>query len=57
MRRYLVNYNKNFEIEKGYDIVIIGAGIAGLYMSLMLPKNLKIAVFSKKDIYDSDSCL
>lgn len=43
--------------EQYYDIIIIGAGISGLYTALMLPENFKIAVLSKKDVFDSDSCL
>lgn len=55
MKRYLVDF-KNEPCEGRYfDIVIIGAGIAGLYTALMLPKKLKIAVLSKKEIDDSDS--
>lgn len=57
MKRYLAYYNENHCENRNYDVVIVGAGIGGLYTSLMLPKNLKIAVLSKKDIYDSDSCM
>ncbi|WP_123053404.1 L-aspartate oxidase [Clostridium sp. JN-1] len=55
-RRYLVNYNNSCG-TKNFDVVIIGAGIGGIYTALMLPKSLKIAVLSKKDIYDCDSYL
>lgn len=55
-RRYLINYN-DFCDTKNFDVVIIGAGIGGIYTALMLPKNLKIAILSKKNIYDCDSYL
>lgn len=38
-------------------MAIIGAGIAGLYTALMLPKDLKIVILSKKNIEDCDSYL
>ncbi|MEY8000945.1 L-aspartate oxidase [Clostridium sp. Mt-5] len=55
MKRYLVDFKSEPCEGKYVDIVIIGAGIAGLYTALMLPKKLKIAVLSKKEIDDSDS--
>lgn len=33
-----------------YDVLIIGAGIAGLYTALSLPSNLKVLVLSKDEI-------
>ncbi|BAH05721.1 L-aspartate oxidase [Clostridium kluyveri] len=57
MRRYLVDYNESFVIDQNFDVAIIGAGIAGLYTALMLPKDLKIVILSKKDIEDCDSYL
>ena len=33
-----------------YDVLIIGAGIAGLYTALSLPSNLKALVLSKDEI-------
>jgi len=56
-RRYLESYNTNSCENKNFDVVIIGAGIAGLYTALMLSKNLRVAVLSKKDVYDCDSYL
>ncbi|WP_406541353.1 FAD-dependent oxidoreductase [Clostridium ljungdahlii] len=47
-RRYLANYNVNSCESKSFDVVIIGAGIAGLYTALMLSKNLRVAVLSKR---------
>lgn len=57
MKRYLIDYNKDFTDYRNFDVSIIGAGIAGLYTALMLPKNLNIVVLSKKNIYDCDSYL
>ena len=33
-----------------YDVLIIGAGIAGLYTAISLPSNLKVLVLSKDEI-------
>ncbi|NLU09038.1 L-aspartate oxidase [uncultured Clostridium sp.] len=55
MKRYLIDFNSNLCKHKYFDVIIIGAGIAGLYTALMLPQKLKIAVLSKKEIDDSDS--
>lgn len=57
MKRYLVGYNSEFSINNSYDVVIVGAGIAGLYTALMLPRSLKIGILSKKEIENSDSYL
>lgn len=57
MRRYLTDYSKNFFENKNCDVIIVGAGIGGLYTALMLPKDLKVVVLSKKDVYDCDSCM
>ncbi|GAU75690.1 L-aspartate oxidase [Fusibacter sp. 3D3] len=39
------------------DVVIIGAGIAGLYTALMLPKEMKIWIVSKADSQNTNSYL
>lgn len=57
MKRYLINFNTDNIPEKNYDTVIIGAGLAGLYTALTLPKSKKIAVICKKTLKDSDSYL
>ncbi|MBF4694529.1 L-aspartate oxidase [Fusibacter sp. Q10-2] len=39
------------------DVVIIGAGIAGLYTALMLPKTMRIWIVSKADARETNSYL
>jgi L-aspartate oxidase len=38
------------ELSQGYDVIIVGAGAAGIYSALSLPKHLKIAIISKDPI-------
>lgn len=57
MKRYLVEYNRDFIVNSDYDVIIVGAGIAGLYTALNISKNLKVCVLIKKDIFVSDSYL
>jgi L-aspartate oxidase len=38
------------ELSRGYDVIIVGAGAAGLYSALCLPAHLKIAIISKDSI-------
>ncbi len=38
------------ELLRGYDVIIVGAGAAGLYSALCLPAHLKIAIISKDSI-------
>ncbi len=40
-----------------YDVIIAGAGVAGLYSALCLPKNLKILVLSKRELTLCNSAL
>lgn len=34
-----------------YDVVIVGAGLAGLTVALSLPQNMRVALFLKDDIH------
>jgi len=38
-----------------YDVVIIGAGIAGLYASLNLPKDKKVLIINKRETFKCNS--
>jgi L-aspartate oxidase len=38
------------ELSQGYDVIIVGAGAAGLYSALCLPAHLRIAIISKDSI-------
>lgn len=44
-------------MDKEFDIMIVGCGVAGLFAALHLPKDKKIAVISKADLEESDSFL
>lgn len=44
-------------MDKKYDVLIIGCGVAGLYTSLSLPENLSVLVLSKQDETVSNSSL
>ena len=39
------------------DVVIVGAGLAGMYTALMLPDNLRILLVSKADVKETNSYL
>ena len=38
-----------------YDVIIIGAGVAGLYASLNLPKNLKVLILCKDQPWECNT--
>ncbi len=40
-----------------YDVIIAGAGVAGLYSALCLPENLKILILSKRELTLCNSAL
>jgi len=44
-------------MEKNYDVIIVGSGVAGLYAALNLPQNLKVLVLSKKSLTLCNSAL
>ncbi len=43
--------------EMNYDVVIVGAGVGGLYTALHLPKNRRILIICKEDKDSCDSML
>lgn len=43
--------------ETYFDVAIVGAGISGLYTALMLPASMKIGIFSKGGIQETNSYL
>src|SRR5688572_6728907 len=53
--RYLVQFNPKQTPHVFTDILIIGAGIAGLRAALALPKNLDVLVVTKDQIQQSNS--
>lgn len=46
-----------FLAEKNYDVVIAGAGAAGLYAALHLPSNLRVLVLAKREATLCNSAL
>ncbi|MDE6433653.1 MAG: L-aspartate oxidase [Lachnospiraceae bacterium] len=44
-------------MEKEYDIMIVGNGVAGLFTALHLPADKRIAIITKGDMEESDSFL
>lgn len=43
------------DVEKTYDLVIVGSGIAGLIAAYYAPQKLKIALFSKDTLQESNT--
>lgn len=44
-------------MEKEYDVIIVGTGVAGCYAALNLPKEKKILMITKASLEESDSFL
>ena len=44
-------------IRKKYEVIIVGAGVAGLFCALHLPSDTDILILSKGDLEESDSFL
>ena len=57
MLRYAIDGSVVAERHSNYDVVIVGAGIAGLYCALNLSPSLKCCVFAKETIDISNSWL
>ena len=55
--RYAVNGNIEIKKTNEYDVVIIGAGLAGLYTALNLDKNLSCLIIAKDNFETSNSWL
>jgi L-aspartate oxidase len=43
------------DLSAGYDVIVVGAGAAGLYAALCLPAHLRVAVISKDHIEPTES--
>lgn len=44
-------------MEKQYDVIIVGCGVAGCFTALHLPENMKILMIAKSELEESDSYL
>jgi L-aspartate oxidase len=55
LRPNLTDSNLSEELASSYDVVIVGAGAAGLYAALCLPAHLQIAIVSKDRIEAAES--
>jgi L-aspartate oxidase len=53
--RYLVSFHSRREFHQFTDILIIGAGIAGIRAALEAPSNLDVLVITKDSIRESNS--
>ncbi len=42
---------------KNYDVIVVGAGVSGLYTAINLPQNMSILVVSKRDLLLCNSAL
>jgi L-aspartate oxidase len=55
MQRYLVSFNPKYVPNYFTDILIVGAGIAGLRAALEIPSSLDVLVVTKDNIRESNS--
>lgn len=53
--RYLVSYDARSELHAFTDILIIGAGIAGIRAALEVPRELRVTVINKAELRESNS--
>ena len=55
MRNYALNNDVQINERLRYDVIIIGAGVAGLYAALNVDSSLKCAIFNKLGAEESNS--
>lgn len=53
--RYLIDFEKEPVEKDSTDVVIIGAGLAGLFVGLQVSKNYNVTIISKGNIEDSNT--
>ncbi len=57
MRRYLYDHTTSAGEPRHYDVIIAGAGLAGLYAALLLDERLSVAVLVKDRLKQCNSSL
>ena len=55
MHRYLIQFNPRRTPHYFTDVLIVGAGLAGLRAALAIPENLEVLVVTKDEVQQSNS--
>src|SRR5690606_16791496 len=53
--RYLVDFDSSSLPLVETDVIVVGAGIAGLYTALEAGRNNRVVLISKKSLFDSNT--
>ncbi|MBD8500702.1 L-aspartate oxidase [Paenibacillus arenosi] len=53
--RYLVDFSLDTLPQVETDVIIIGAGIAGLYTAILASKHYRVTLITKKSVFDSNT--
>ena len=48
---------RSFNMDKMYDVIIVGTGAAGLFAALQVPEQMKVLMVTKDEVEKSDSYL
>jgi L-aspartate oxidase len=55
MNRFLLNFDTTQLDKEYYDVIIVGAGIGGLYTALQLPETMSVLILSKEKYEKTNS--
>ena len=47
--KFSITFKGSVTMNKQYDVIIVGAGVAGLYCALNLDRKLKVLVICKRE--------
>ena len=53
--RYLIDFDSDLLPRYTTDVIIIGAGIAGLYAAIKASERNRVLIVTKKSLYDSNT--